>query len=239
MNKYKELTIKVYLYKDIKVKDSYEKISRLLNYIMEKDKTLSEKHTIYSKFKGYSFSGMYPIEKDGIYKMNEIYQITLRAYDDCFANTLQEVATGEENEDMCIITIDSELCSSKEIIEMYTITPAVASIMTPKGKTVSWNTNMAQDIEEIIFKNLLKKYNFINGTNVLTTKEDVIESVDIVSKCAIVINYKGHKILGYKYKIVFKQNNIAQEIANCANVLGVLTKNSTLGCGFVKSIYKR
>lgn len=50
--------------------------------------------------------------------------------------------------------------------------------------------------------------------------------------------YKGIKLLGYKYNIYFKENSFAQEMANFITVTGLLEKNSSLECGFVKAYYK-
>jgi hypothetical protein len=43
--------------------------------------------------------------------------------------------------------------------------------------------------------------------------------------------------MGYKIRIYFQDNEIAQNIANLASVEGIGSKNSSLGMGFVKSYF--
>ena len=69
-------------------------------------------------------------------------------------------------------------------------------------------------------------------------KTNIIDRVEIINNIAITMNYKGIKLLGYKYNIYFKENSFAQELANFITVTGLLEKNSSLGCGFVKAYYK-
>ena len=76
MNCY-NLKIITLLKQNLKNEETYEKISNLISYAMLKDKNLKEIHEK-NTFKNYVFCSLYPVQKDGIYKQNNIYSSDLR-----------------------------------------------------------------------------------------------------------------------------------------------------------------
>ena len=69
---YYNLKLSVILKKDISSEEAYEKLSNLISYTMLKDNNLKLLHEE-NKYKNYVFCNLYPIEKDSIYKCNNIY----------------------------------------------------------------------------------------------------------------------------------------------------------------------
>ena len=237
MNKYGQVVINMYLLKDIELQNTNDEIARFLNYIMGKDEYLSNIHRNKNRFKGYSFSGLYPIEKDKIYKANDIYGITIRSYDMQFINKIISSFENAGNDTFQVIGVEKEILDHKIINEIETLTPSIATITTLDKRTRCWDrNNKLYDINDIIFKNIINKYNYINKVNSNFSIDDIIERIDILNNVAIILKYKNTKLLGYKYKIKFKKNVFAQELANFIVVTGLLEKNSSLGCGFVKVI---
>lgn len=235
---YGELIVNVYMLKDLNIRNVNEETGKFINYVMKNDEYLSKCHLGSDKFKGYSFSTPYPIEKDKVYKQNEIYRIMIRSYDFEFLNRMKKSIDGLGNDVFQHIGSELKRYSNRNIKEIITITPAICSVKV-NGKTTSWiKENKNYNIEDIIFNNIMHKYNYINKTSFNFITNDIFEKVTIENNIAITINYKGIKMLGYKYRIKFRDNGFAQEIANFATVLGILEKNSSLGCGFVKAFYE-
>lgn len=236
MNEYAELAVNIYLLQDTKMQDANNQIAKFLNYVMRNDTYLSKIHKGNDRFKGYSFSTLYPIEVDKIYKANNIYEITVRSYNIEFINRLSKALDREGNDTLQYIGSSIMLKTCKDIKEIINLTPATATV-TENGKTRSWTKkDTSYNIENIIFNNMLKKYNYMNKTNFNFEMNDIIESIEILNNVAMVLNYKQTKVLGYKYRIKFKTNGFAQELARFTMVTGLLEKGSSLGCGFIKVV---
>lgn len=235
---YGQLTINLYLLKNIKINDCNEELSKLINLSMEKDEYLGYIHKKKKGFKNYSWCTLYPIEKDYIYKSNDVYRFTIRSYDMKLIDAFEKSLLNTRNDKFVVLQIDKSIRGYKKVDELITITPSIITIRDENNKLTSWNKdnseNVLQELSINVFNNLCKKYKENFKEDIILKKEDVIEDINILSNHGLVINYKNIKMLGYKIKVKFKENEIAQKLANAAIVLGLLEKNSTLGCGFVK-----
>lgn len=235
-NKYYESEISVYLKQNIPSKDVYDKLSKFINFSFNNSQELSCLHK-QSGFKHYSFSGLYPIEKDNIYKADEIYSFLIRSCDKKIITEIMKCMTNFKNEDFITTNTTLKEWDYKQINYVDNLTPTIITLKNGRR----WNKDI--DGEEIakenIFNNLVRKYNSLNKTDFTFKYEDIIKNVKIKSKCAIIINYKNVKFLGYKFRVEFQENNIAQEIANLAVVEGIGEKNSSFGMGFVKPYFKK
>ena len=87
--KYFELTCTAYLKKDIDFKESFETLAKYISFSMAGDKELKTKHEA-KGFKHYTFGGLFPIEKEKVYKKGSTYQFTIRALDEQLINTLSK-----------------------------------------------------------------------------------------------------------------------------------------------------
>ena len=237
-NKINELVITVYLKQDISIKDSYEKIATLINYSMNQSNKLSILHTQGNEMKHYSLSGLYPIEKDMIYKADESYNFLIRSYKKEIINEFKHCLDNLSNEVFDVIMVNKKEYDKSNVEYVDTLTPTMITI---KEQKTCWthNNHSKEYFVQALFNNLCRKYNTLQGIRQDFNILDVIENVEIKSPSAIVTNYKNIKFLGYKIRVYFKDNNIAQEFANLAIAEGVGEKNSSFGQGFTKPYFRR
>lgn len=231
MEKFNEIKVKVYLLKDINKRDCGEKIGELINQSMLKNPVLQKLH-LRNGYKFYCFDYLYPIEKDGIYKANNIYEFRIRGLVNL--NEINMCINKMRNKNMVVLTTEKILLKNQMIKSVKNITPMVSTI-TENGKPRSFNV-MYDDVEYIkrqVFNNLEKKFKTFHGIEFKTKYDDIFESISMLHKYPIIINYKNRKLFGYKFKIDFKQNEIAQQYANFSMLVGIGEKNSSIGCGYL------
>ncbi|APR02486.1 CRISPR-associated endoribonuclease Cas6 [Clostridium botulinum] len=245
LNKNYELRIKIYLLRDIPLEDANEILSKAIDYTMLLNKNLRPIHTN-KGFKHYSFSTPYPVESDRVYKKDRIYSFMIRDYSKQKIKDFQSVFSKLRLNEFVVLTTEIKEYHKKRISHIYTITPTVLTLLeeevpdklkTIKTKQKCWvkGCNHLLLIDRIE-NNLIKKYKDLTQKDIVVNN-DIIESVEITNKVPIKINYKDSAIIGNKFKITFAQNELTQEIANLSVVEGILEKNSSLGCGFVKPAF--
>lgn len=234
MSVYKELLVKVYLLKDINKKDINEAISSFVNYAMNKDVKLATLHKG-KGYKGYSLSSLSPTEKDGIYNKDEIYEFTIRSFNFQLIDRFKKSFEKFKSETFIVFSIRSHLIDIKYIKEAHCLTPAIITLENEnKLKCLNLLKDDVEKAKNQIFVNLLKKYNFFNKLQLKLEYSDIFEDIVPLHNIAIICNYKGIKLLGYKYLLKFKNNEIAQQIAEIALVNGIGEKN-TISFGFINT----
>lgn len=222
MNCY-NLKVIVLLKQNLKNEETYEKISNLISYAMLKDKNLKEIHEK-NTYKNYVFCSLYPVQKDGIYKQNNIYSFDLRGLEFSKIMKLKQVLANAENEYFKIIQINLQNHEQIEINKLVTLTPAI--ITTPKGDyDIKDDMNL---VKNRILANIQKKYKNIYNTEI---NVDFIKEIKKTNRQPIKIPYKNVNILGNKFEIDVKEDPMSQNLAYLALTVGILEKNS-LGFGF-------
>ena len=222
MNCY-NLKVIVLLKQNFKNEETYEKISNLISYAMLKDKNLKEIHEK-NTYKNYVFCSLYPVQKDGIYKQNNIYSFDLRGLEFSKIMKLKQVLANAENEYFKIIQINLQNHEQIEINKLVTLTPAI--ITTPKGDyDIKDDMNL---VKNRILANIQKKYKNIYNTEI---NVDFIKEIKKTNRQPIKIPYKNVNILGNKFEIDVKEDPMSQNLAYLALTVGILEKNS-LGFGF-------
>ena len=222
MNCY-NLKVIALLKQNLKNEETYEKISNLISYTMLKDKNLKEMHEK-NTYKNYVFCSLYPVQKDGIYKQNNIYSFDLRGLEFSKIMKLKQVLANAENEYFKIIQINLQNHEQIEINKLVTLTPAI--ITTPKGDyDIKDDMNLAKNR---ILANIQKKYKNIYNTEI---NVDFIKEIKKTNRQPIKIPYKNVNILGNKFEIEVKEDPMSQNLAYLALTVGILEKNS-LGFGF-------
>ena len=222
MNCY-NLKVITLLKQNLKNEETYEKISNLISYAMLKDKNLKEIHEK-NTFKNYVFCSLYPVQKDGIYKQNNIYSFDLRGLEFSKIMKLKQVLTGLENDYFKIIQINLQNHEQIKINKLITLTPTI--ITTPKGDyDIQDNMELVKDR---ILANIQKKYKNIYNTEV---NVDFIKEIKKTNRTPIKIPYKNINMLGNKFEIEVKEDPMSQNLAYLALSIGILEKNS-LGLGF-------
>ena len=155
------LKITLKLKQNIKEMEAYEKISNLIAYAMLKDKTLKEIHEK-NTYKNYVFCNLYPIQKDGLYKKDNMYFFDLRGTEFIKIMKLKQVMCNLENEDFKVLQIQLQTHEQKTVHKLITLTPTI--ITTPKG-----DFDIKEDMDLVknrLLANLQKKYKNIYHTEV-------------------------------------------------------------------------
>lgn len=233
--KYYEVEVSLYMNNDMHSSNMYDRLSRFINYSFNNSQMLSCLHQA-TGLKHYSFSGLYPIEKDNFYKADEIYSFLFRSYKKQIVDEFVKSLNNLKNDDFIVTNIKVRDWEHRDIKYVDNLTPTVFTLKDG----MRWNKDIhgIEIAKESIFKNLIRKYNSLNNTKFEFKYEDIIKDIIVKSRCAIVLNYKGIKILGYKFRVEFENNGMAQEIANLSVAEGLGEKNSSFGMGFVKPYFR-
>ena len=221
--KYYNLKVITLLKQNIESVQTYEEISNLIAYAMLKDdllKKLHEKNT----YKNYVFCNLYPVEKDTIYKIGNVYTFDLRGIEFEKMIKLKQILETTENEYFKVIQINFQTGIQRNIKKLITLTPAI--ITTEKGDyDIKENISLVKDR---ILSNTQKKYKNIYHTEV---NMDFIQDIKKLNRTPIKIPYKNINILGNKFEVQIKEDPMSQNLAYLILSTGILEKNSQ-GFGF-------
>ncbi len=234
MKKYCELKVTLLLKKDIIFKDIHEKLSSNLNRVMLSDNALKQIHTM-KCFKPYCIGSLYPFDVvTKVYKVNQVYILTIRSIDEDFLNKLKIVLKNSKVLDFNVLAIEFLNRNYQYIESAYTLTPCIISITDENTRKLKYWTKYDSSLEfvkERITANLEKKYlQFYNKK--LKAPDDFISMIKLENDVPIVYNYKNTKLFTNKFKIHFASDDISQKLAFLAFGVGILEKNS-LGFGFL------
>ncbi len=222
-----EINLKLYILKDIEYKDVYTKISHFLDSALAKDSELLDFHSA-NVYKNYTFNTFFPIEKNQLYKNNNIYAIQIRTVDKGLAEFFSSVLKNHFTDDLKVLTVDIKLIPRKTINCIYSLTP----VLLKNSDFGYWKDNLSLiDFERRIRENLIKKYNNIMETK-LEENFEVFTAFELTNEKPIGFPYKSKKILGDKIKIYVSDNEKAQELAYMALGTGIGEMNAR-GAGYV------
>lgn len=223
---YYNLKIVVSLKNDIKYENTYQKISDYIALSMlqdEKTKELHEKNT----YKMYNFCSLYPFEKDGIYKKGRIYTFDIKFIDLEFAMKIKQLITVIQSKDFQLIMSNIQTNQYKRINRLITLTPC---ILTKNNGDYKIDGNL-ELVKSRIIAGIEKKYKQLYGNKI---ESDFIQDIIQTNKTPIKLPYKNIFLLGNKFEIVVKQDEVSQKLAHLALSTGILEKNSQ-GYGFCKA----
>lgn len=221
--KYYNLKVVVLLKQNLENFETYEKIGNLISYGMLKDKTLKELHEK-NTYKNYVFCNLYPVQKDGVYKENNIYFFDLRGIEFQKMMKFKQVLDNLENEYFKIIQINFQTYEQKNIKKLITLTPVVITKLEG-GYDIE---NDLEFVKERILSNTQKKYKNIYETE---AKVDFIKNITKTNKKPIKVPYKNKSVLGNKFEIEIKEDPMSQNLAFLVLAVGCGEKNSNLGFG--------
>lgn len=229
-----ELRVSIYMKKDLKLNNMYEEIGDFVNYAMGRDIYLSNVHKKQKAFKHYCLSGLYPIEKNRIYKEDNVYSFMIRSYNSTLIKNLQKCLINLENDMFVVMNVDLFIYNKSNIEYVDTLTPTIII-----KDNLCWNIHSDDTsyFKKYIFMNLANKYNSLQGLKMNFNYDDIIKDIEIKNSHAITFDYKGIKMLSYKLRIYFHENNIAQEFANLSIAEGIGQKNSSMATGFCKPYF--
>ncbi|MBC2398824.1 CRISPR-associated endoribonuclease Cas6 [Clostridium tetanomorphum] len=223
-----EISISVFLIKDIDSKDSFEKIAQFIDSGLAKKTELLELHNS-NTYKNYCFCSFYPIQQDRVYKCGNIYTIRIRTIDHKLAKFFNEELVNHYNQDIKALTSTIRILPRKYIDKIYSITPLI--LKTNGGY---WKNNISlSEFERRLKENMAKKYNLFMNTKI---DEDfqLYTSIEFKNKKPVAINYKGKTILGDKLTIHISDDRMAQELAYMSLGTGALEMNAR-GAGYMNA----
>lgn len=218
-----ELKIRVQLKEDIPVDRVMEAEAGFIDSMLAKDESWLRFHEE-NKSKLYSFSGLWPIEKNGVYKKGKCYVITIRSVDEGFVSYIG--MCNHTDPKMETLEVSYKQISKKLIEKIYTLTPVVL-----KAEDGYWRKQKnLDDFERLLFENAIKKYNQFTGEK---ADEDFELYTDIffLNRKPISSRYKNIHLIGDKIELRISDNPQAQELAYFITAVG-LGENCSRGFGF-------
>lgn len=221
-----EISILLFLIKNIDSEESYTKISGFIDSGLAKRPALLELHNK-NMYKNYCFCSFYPLEQDKIYKAGKNYTLRIRTVDYELAEFFNKELVNHFNSNLKALTSSIRIVPRKHIEKIYSITPMV--MKTNEGY---WRGNLSlNDFERRLKENLIKKYNALINTKI---DEDfqLYTSLEFKNRKPIAISYKGRKILGDKISIHISDDKISQELAYMSLGTGILEMNAR-GAGYM------
>lgn len=210
-----ELTLKIFLIKDLSVDYAYEKLSELIDKSLCKDIELLALHNE-NKYKYYTFSLPYKLEEDKIYKAGNIYSVKIRTIDEKILKNFKTQLVNMYTPVIKALTIDAKIIPKKHISTLYSITPVV--VKTDNGY---WKGNLSLDqYEKRIKENLIKKYNQFFDEKI-DEKFPLYNFIKFDNQKPVAIKYKNITLLGDKITLNIADDQVSQNIAYLALGAGI------------------
>jgi len=223
---YYKLKVSCVLKRDLHPKNMFKELSNAINKTFLYDESLKKLHEI-NTFKMYSFDGLYPVAKKG-YKKFELYGFQIKTVDRAFALKMNSLLRKCENNLFNVVGITMETLFTETISELYTVTPAIATIK--EGKHWTKEDYSMEILIDRINKNAKKKYFYWFGEEI-DEAHNFVKDIKQTNKKVIVLPYKDGILLTNKFKIRVKEDESSQELAGIVFTAGLLEKNS-LGLGY-------
>lgn len=236
--RYFELICKAYLKTDLEFDESFEKMSKFINFAIMRggQKALHEK----IGFKYYSFSGFRPSKEDienKIFKGDNIYEFTIRSLDEGFINSISlALRENIDNPNIQVLQTTKKTVKQFFISELYSATPVIVSVENGKFWTMQESGDIMQ-LQKQLHDNLEKKYQSFYG-EAIKAPQNFIQLLELKNRVPqnIIIHKDGKKIrfFGNKFRIVPNEDEMSQKLAFTALACGLGEKNS-YGGGFTIS----
>lgn len=225
-----EISMLVFLKKDVEFRKSTYEIGRFLDSGMSKNTELLELHNK-NTYKNYCFCSFFPLEKDRIYKSKNNYSIKIRTVNPDLARFFNTELVNYDNDCMKGLTSEIRILPQKHIEKIYSITPTI--IKTDKGY---WKNNITlSEFENRLKSNMVKKYNLFTGTK-LEEDFQLYTSMEFLNRKPVVLEYKGKKILGDKLLLCIGDDKRAQDLAYMSLGTGLMEMNAR-GAGYMNFRY--
>ena len=196
-----------------------------------------------SSIKNYCFGNFYPTESDKIYKKNNVYEFVIRSIDEEFIDELEKAIIENMNNSFLIVlsAVKKEI-DQFFIRELYSATPVIVSQKKDDtGRQLYWSLDYNGDMEILqnqLQKNLEKKLKLFYPDD-MDISNNFIDEIEIKNLKPQSIYFKTIKnqkeklvrLIGNKFKIVPKKDDLSQKLAFLSLGVG-LGEKSSFGGGF-------
>ncbi|MBN1050364.1 hypothetical protein DVV97_16835 [Clostridium botulinum] len=226
---YRELKIFIILKKDISLQDCGYTIGKFISSAMSKNKELLDMHNC-NMYKNYTYDNLYPIATNSLYLSNSIYTFRIHSIDNNLMNKLREELSGFENNIAKVMGIEDIVYKQKPIDGIFTVTPVIVTL--PKDEYGKINFSDCFGIQDIIIKQLVRKYSKFTGQYIKEEDAKAMFTCFNVASSPISLNYKGIKLTGIKIEAIVAPDKLSQSLAFFGLACGLGEKTSTLGTGF-------
>ena len=235
-----ELKCKAYLKTNIELKSSFDVLSKYLNYSIYQNEIYKNKDT---SIKNYCFGNFYPTESDKIYKKNNVYEFVIRSIDEEFIDELEKaIILNMNNSFLIVLSAVKKEIDQYFIRELYSATPVIVSEKKDdNGRQLYWSLDYNGDMEILqnqLQKNLEKKLKLFypDDMDVSNNFIDEIEIKNIKPQSIYFKTIRNQKeklvrLIGNKFKIVPKKDDLSQKLAFLSLGVG-LGEKSSFGGGF-------
>lgn len=225
----KEITIKIYLYKTMKVKEIQGATVRFLDAYLAKDEHFAQFHKS-NMPKGYTNDLLYPFTKGMTeYRGDNIYQFRVRTVNEELAAYLLSGIADHKTNEMKGLARTMKIIPHKHISQVYTLTAAV--LIHPEGKGYWRDCMTFEEFEAMLKKSMIDQYEKYTGETI--DKEcPLYDQIEWKNKTAIGIPYKGITLLGDKLSLQIADNETAQKVAYYL-LAGGLGAKGARGMGFL------
>lgn len=240
-----ELKCKAYLKVDIDLKNSFNILSKYINYTIYQNEIYEqEKKT--NQIKNYCFGNFYPTESDKVYKKDKIYEFIIRSIDEDFIDELSyKLMQNRNNNSLKVLLTAKKVIEQFYIKELYSATPVIVTDkVNEDGRQLYWSLDYNGDMNALqkqLQSNLEKKYKQFYSKNIDNTN-NFIQEIEIKNKKPQSIYFKKYnnkkeqiiRLIGNKFAIIPKNDELSQTLAFLSLGVG-LGEKSSLGGGFCLS----
>ena len=234
--KYFELKCKTFIKKDIEFTDSFDTLSKYINFSMCQIEEYEKSHNK-NKFTNYCFGNFYPIEKSKVYKSGNIYDFIIRSLDEKFINDLQNLLRENvNNSHIQVLQTTIKIVKQFFISELYSVTPVIVSVKNENDKSIFWTISKDGDILKLqkqLQDNLEKKYQNFFGEKI-ESSQNFIQLLELKNQKPQSIfftknnkeNSKKIRLFGNKFRIIPNEDEVSQKLAFIALACGLGEKQS-------------
>lgn len=224
-----EITIRVYIMRDIPIPLIYEELTKYIDGYLGQNEYFSEFHKLRS-IKGYNFDLPIKIEKGmKAYKKDQIYQFRIRTVDKELLSYLLDGIADYKTDAIKGLTRTVKQIPHRPIASVWTLTPVILKNADGKGY---WRDCMSfEEFEQELTSSLICQYEKYTGEKIEENLHLYIQ-IELKSKCAIGVPYKGITLLGDKLSMQISDDENAQKVIYFALANGMGTMGAR-GQGFL------
>lgn len=224
-----EITVRIYITKNIKVSDMQGVITHFIDSYLNKGEGFAGFHQE-KRPKYYTMDLPYPIEK-GIqeYKGDSIYQFRIRTISEELLSYLLSGIAEHSTEEIKGLVRTVKVIPRRHISGVYTLTPVI--LVDTEGRGYWRDVMSFSEYEEMLKKSIIHQYEVCTGEKI-DQECPLYDQIALKNKTAIGIPYKGITLLGDKLSIQVADNETAQRVAYFLLGSGLGSKGSR-GFGFL------
>lgn len=224
-----EITTKIFMMKDVVASLIYAELTKYIDSYLARDEQFCELHNR-NRIKAYTFDLPSKIEKGmKTYKSDQVYQFRIRTVDKELLSYLMDGIADHKTDAIKGLTRTVKQIPHKSIASVYSLTPVILTNANNKGY---WRDCMSfEEFEQELTAGLIHQYEIYTGEK-MDGDLSLYDQIELKSKCAIGVPYKGITLLGDKLSMQVSDNENAQKVLYFALANGMGTKGAR-GYGFL------